>query len=160
MSLEAEFRSAVKQHLEPLRYDLVAVLEQIIAYDYPAEVVLLAFQIFSESFTNGFPVRAFFLDSSNSEFFVERDGKADYPSPVDPGLLEINYVYSSEFEAPYLEHFESIDPYTLAGLELIDWFADCWKAAGGNQFSRMATIEIHDDLDYYDLVEGVWKTDD
>jgi hypothetical protein len=78
---------------------LVAVLRQLVEHEYPKEVVSIDFEVFTYGFTEGFPVRAFFMDSTNSEYFVAIDGSYRYPSPVDPDLLHIKRVCwtSSDF---------------------------------------------------------------
>lgn len=158
VSVEAEFRSAVNRHLKPLRNDLILVLEKLIAHNYPAEVELLAFEVFSDCFWQNFPVRVFFMDSSNNEFFIEKDGEAAYPSPVDPGLLDIKYVYPRELEESFGQRDATLDVCSAAATELIAWFIGCWKAAGGERFTRKATIAIHDHPDYYDLMEDSWRS--
>ena len=156
MSLEEEFRSEVRKHLEPLGKELLVLLPQLIRHEYPNEVVALAFEVFSDGFTSGFPVRVFFLDEDNSEFFIYENGEAQYPSPIDPGLLDIEQVYPDELEERFSSQDEDLDTFTVAGLELVDWFAKCWNQAGGSEFHRIALIGIHDDTKVLDLKKGVW----
>jgi hypothetical protein len=156
MSLEKEFRSEVRKHLEPLAKELTPLLSQLIAYEYPKEVEALIFEVFYSGFTSGFPVRVFFIDGEDSEFFVYENGEAQYPSPIDPGLLKIEKVFSKELEQQFTSRDEQLDTFTEASLELIDWFSKCWREAGGSEFSRVALIMIHDDTQVYDLKTGVW----
>jgi hypothetical protein len=156
MSLESEFRSEVRKHLEPLAKNLVPLLSQLIRHKYPKEVEALVFEVFSDGFTSGFPARVFFMDGENSEFFIYENGEAQYPSPIDPDLLDIEQVYPDELEERFSSQDEDLDTFTLAGLELIDWFAKCWNQAGGNEFPRTALITIHDDTEVLDLKTGVW----
>ncbi len=159
MSIETEFKSEVRTHLERLTDDLLPVLTQLVTYDFPGEVAAIAFEVFYDGFTRGFPVRAFFVDEDNSEFFVFDGDVAHYPSPVDPGLLNIEQVYPKALEKKYGSDDESFDIYTLASMELIDWFSDCWSKAGGKDFSRAAIISIHDDTQVFDLKTGAWLGD-
>jgi hypothetical protein len=156
MSLENEFRSEVRPYLEKLTNELVPLLSQLVTYDYPKEVEALVFEVFYSGFTRGFPVRVFFVDDEDSEFFVYENGEAQYPSPVDPGLLKIKQVYPYELEEQFSSRDEELDTYTQASVELIDWFAKCWNQAGGKHFSRTALITIHDDTKVLDLRTGVW----
>lgn len=158
MSIESKFRSEVRTHLQNFTNDLVPVLTQLVNYDFPREVAAIAFEVFYDGFTRGFPVRAFFVDEDNSEFFVFDGDQASYPSPVDPGLLNIEQVYPETFENKYSQ-YEQLDTYTLASLELIDWFTGCWNNAGGKHFSRVAVISIHDDTQVFDLKTEVWLGD-
>jgi hypothetical protein len=158
MSIENEFRSEVRPHLERLTNDLVPILTQLVNYDFPREVVAIAFEVFYDGFTSGFPVRAFFVDEDNSEFFVFDGDEANYPSPVDPGLLDIEQVYPEALDEKYSRDDE-FDIYTLASMELIDWFSGCWSKAGGKLFSRAAIISIHDDTQVFDLKTEVWFGD-
>ena len=155
---EAEFQRRVRQALEQHEENLVPVLRQIIEYDYPPEVASVDFEVFVDGFTQGFPVRAFFMDESNSEFFVLKDGEAIYPSPVDPGLLDISRVYDDSLEEQLLAARSDADSYTLVGQALIPWFAYCWATAGGAGFLRRSGINLHDDLAVFDLVQQEWRS--
>jgi hypothetical protein len=86
MSLDKEFRSEVRRHLEPLTRDLVPLLTQLITYEFPKEVAALTFEVFYSEFANGFPVRVFFVDDEDSEFFVYENGEAQYPSFPNAGF--------------------------------------------------------------------------
>ena len=98
MNIEQEFREKVAEHLENLSEDLKPILKELIEFDYPKEVNTLAFEVFVDGFSSGLPVRAFFMDDDNSEHFIYVNGKAEYPSPVDPSLLKIEHVYPYELE--------------------------------------------------------------
>jgi hypothetical protein len=157
MSIEQEFKEQVIEHLEKLSDHLKPVLKELIEYDYPDEVDTLAFEIFVDGFSSEFPVRAFFMDKDNSEHFIYIDGKAEYPSPVDPDLLKIDQVYPYELEEEYTNKDESLDPWQIATNELIEWFSKCWQAAGGKTFKLKANIAPHDSNHAFDLVEGKWQ---
>ena len=79
----------------------IPVLKELIDYEYPKEVLALEFEMFINCFTSGFPVRAFFMDKNNAEHFIFTEGKAEYLSPVDPGLLDIDCIYPYEIEEEY-----------------------------------------------------------
>jgi hypothetical protein len=158
--LPSRFTGAVTQALQPLGTSLVEALRQLVAHNYPKEVVSVDFVVFSDGFTRGFPVRAFFLDETNTEHFVPIAGRLEHPSAVDPGLLQIDRVYDNSLEASFLEEDDDLDVYTLAAEALIPWFAECWRSAGGPAFDRSATITIHDDHRVFDLVESAWVEPD
>lgn len=157
MSIEQEFREKVANYLNRLSADIKPVLETLIEYEYPEEVVSLEFEVFADGFTQEFPVRAFFMDSNNSEHFVVVDGKAEYPSPVDPDLLRIDYVYPYEFENEYIEKDSTFDPWSIATNELIEWFSKCWLAAGGEDFKLNSSIAAHDSHHVFNLKESRWQ---
>ncbi len=159
MSIENEFRSEVRGHLEKLTAEMVPVLATLVAYEFPEEVAALVFEVFPGGFTYRFPVRTFFLDEDNSEFFVYEGDKAAYPSPVDPDLLDIERVYPDELPARYLAAAQDMDTQTLAGVELIDWFSKCWDEAGGGHFSRLAIILMHEDIKVFDLKNHAWLSE-
>ena len=154
---QLEFQRRVVEALEPHSTALVGVLKQLVAHDYPADVVSLDFEVFPESFTSGFPVRAFFMDEDNSEFFVYEGGEAQYPSPVDPDLLDLPCVYGDDAAEELLAVDPDADDLTLAGEALVPWFNRCWLDAGGAVFTRSATISLHDDPRFFDLVEQGWQ---
>lgn len=120
-------------------------------------MVSLEFEIFADGFIQGFPVRAFFMDAGNSEHFVYVNGEAQYPSPVEPELLEIEHVYPYELEEKYVNEDEDFDPWSIAIDELIQWFSECWKEMGGESFQLKANIASHDNDEVYNLVEGKWE---
>jgi len=157
MSIEQEFKEQVIEHLEKLSDDLKPVLKELIGYDYPEEIDTLAFEIFVDGFSSEFPVRAFFMDKDNSEHFIYIDGKAEYPSPVDPDLLKIDQVYPYELEEEYTIKDESLDPWQIATNTLIEWFSKCWLASGGKAFKLKANIAPHDSNHEFDLVESKWQ---
>lgn len=157
MSIEQEFREKVQEHLDKLILDIKPVLKELIEYNYPKEVVSLEFEIFSDGFTQRFPVRAFFMDSNDSEHFVYVNGEAQYPSPVDPELLDIEYVYPYELEEKYINQDEDFDPWSIAIDELIQWFSECWKEMGGESFKLKANIAPHDNDQAYNLIESKWE---
>ena len=152
----ARFQAGVVRHLEPLSSQLVPVLKRLVAYPFAAQVHHLDFEVFCDGFTAGFPVRAFFMDADNCEYFVCVEGKARYPCDVDPELLKIGKVYSREFEEEFTRQDVDLDCFTLAGEALIPWFGQCWTAAGGQLFDRGACIVLHDDSRRYDLLRQKW----
>lgn len=157
MSIEQEFREKFQEHLDKLSLDIKLVLKELIEYSYPKEVVSLDFEIFADGFTQGFPVRAFFMDSSNAEHFIYVDGQAKYPSPVDPELLDIEHVYPYEFEEQYTSQDDEFEPWGIATDELIKWFSECWKEMGGESFQLKANIAHHDNDQAYNLIESKWE---
>ncbi len=157
MSIEQDFKEQVAAHLDKLSPDFECVLNKLIDFDYPKEVVSLEFEVFVDGFTQEFPVRAFFMDKDNSEHFVYIDGKAEYPSPVDPGLLEIDGVYSEELEEEYTSKDDSLDPWDIATKELIQWFSKCWLASGGAKFRLKANIAPHDSNHEFNLINCKWQ---
>ena len=159
MNIEQEFSAKVQEYLQELTASIKPILKELIEYDYPKEVVSLEFEVSTDEFTQGFPVRAFFIDANNSEHFVYVDGKAQYPSPVavDPELLEIDYVYPYEFEEKYSDHDEILSVHDVATDEIIKWFSSCWREVGGKFFRLKASIAPHDNDEVCNLVEGKWE---
>ena len=155
--LADEFRSMLHNGLRPLEDPLIAVLRQLVEHDYPPEVVAIDFEVFSDRWSEGFPARAFFMNESNSEHFIYVDGKAEYPSPVDPALLDVPYVIPPEYEGSVFERDPDLDTFTLGAQEFIPWFAACWKKAGGANFRRRATIAEHDHDREFNLVTDQWQ---
>lgn len=157
MSIEQDFKDKVNVCLEQYRGDLKPILRQLIEYDYPKEVAALEFEIFVDQFSSGFPVRAFFMNEHNSEHFIYVNGKAEYPSPVDPGLLKIQHVYPYELEEEFTSKDETLDLWHIATNELITWFFNCWQSAGGEKFQLKANIAPHDSNHGFNLIEGKWE---
>ena len=156
MDKEVRFREGVKAYLSALNGDIEKVLSKLLKYDYPSAVKSIDFEIFVDGYSDEFPVRAFFMDEDNSEYFIYKNGKAEYPSPVDPGLLNIPYVYPQEFEDEFTDDDENFDPWSLATEEFISWFSERWLAVGGAFFKLSATIAPHDTMHVFDLVKSQW----
>ena len=154
---ELLFRQAVREHLVQLDLPLTAVLRSLISYRYPPEVFALSFEVFSDSFTSQFPARAFFMDRSNCEYFVYEDGKATYPSPVEPELLAVERIYPEEVEERALLANPDLDARDIATAEFVAWFAACWERAGGSTFPLVATIAQHDSSREFNLVTMQWQ---
>jgi len=158
MSIESEFREKVSVSLNALTDDLTSVLKKLVEHDYPTEVDSLSFEVCHQSFTTGFPVRVFFMDDGYSEHFIITDGKPINPSPVDPGLLNIDYVYPLELEKEFERRDEDFDCWEIAVHELIEWFSICWLSAGGSAFKLKANIAPHDSIHEFDLMHREWQT--
>jgi hypothetical protein len=151
-----EFRTLLRTGLQRLEEPLIAVLRQLLVYKYPPEIVAISFEVFSDSWSQGFPARAFFLDETNSEFFVYVNGDAKYPSPVDPELLDVPFVITPEDEDRIIECNPDLDTYSVGAEEFISWFIDCWNKAGGASFQLHASIAEHDSGRQFNLVSGKW----
>ncbi|PKO66978.1 MAG: hypothetical protein CVU22_13650 [Betaproteobacteria bacterium HGW-Betaproteobacteria-16] len=156
MTPEQKFRTTVRSHLDALSEQLVPVLKRLIAHRYPKEVFALCFEIFPDSFTSQFPIRAFFMDRENCEHFEYVDGIAEYPSPVDPELLAIDAVYPEDLEVAF-EEDGGLDLWRLASEEAAVWLYDCWKKAGGSSFALEATVADHNSSVELNLKSGKWQ---
>lgn len=156
-SAEQIFRQAVQSSLASLDARLEAALRALVQHQYPPEVFALTFEVFSDGFTSGFPVRAFFMDRSNTEHFVWEEGKAQYPSPVDPGLIDIDHVYPEALEEQLEQSAPDADPWEIAFQELVAWFARHWQRAGGAGFPLVATLAAHDASEEFNLKSGDWQ---
>jgi len=152
-----EFRAEVKRHLSGFENRLVGALKSLITHQYPPEVFSLSFEVFSDSFTSQFPARAFFMDRENCEHFIYVDGKAEYPSPIDPQLLEVDGIFPEELEEQFDEANPDGDAWSLSASEFIAWFHTCWLKAGGEKFALSATIGEHDSDNEFNLKTGMWQ---
>ncbi|CAN7265887.1 hypothetical protein LJR168_003601 [Pseudoxanthomonas sp. LjRoot168] len=151
---EQTFQLQVRSSLSQLDTLLIPVLSSLVTHKYPDQVVALDFEIFSDGFTSEFPVRAFFLDEKNCEFFVYVDGQATYPSPVDSALINIDCVYPADLEDQLESESPDSDPWHIATTELLDWFFSCWQKVGGQGFPLAATIAHHDSTSELNLITG------
>jgi hypothetical protein len=155
--LTEEFRSKLLEGLHPLQTSLIVALKQIIDHPYPPEVFAVAFEVFPDTWSRGFPARAFFLDGSNNEHFIYVNGEATYPSPIDPGILDVPHIITSEYENSILDRDPTLDTFSVGADEFIAWFAVCWAKAGGTKFPLHATIADHDSERELNLRSGQWQ---
>ena len=151
------FRQGVQEGLAKLDSQIEGLLRSLVSHEYPPEVFALSFEVFSDGFTSGFPVRAFFMDRSNTEHFLWEGKQAKYPSPVDPGLLDVNHVYAEELEEELEKTSPESDSWGIATEELIHWFAAHWQRVGGANFPLVATIATHDSSEEFNLKSGRWQ---
>ena len=156
MSAQKEFEREVDTHLQRLNDDIEDVLRQLIEQDYPEAVKGLAFEVFPDSFTSEFPVKVFFMDKYNAQYFVFDQGKPEVPSDVPPELLDIDEVYPYELEDEYELKADDFDPWDVATHALIQWFSTRWQAAGGDKFALNACITPTDTMDDFNLKTGHW----
>lgn len=159
-AIAQEFRQAVIAHLQPLTGDLIKVLRQLIGHNYPKEVFVISFEIFSDDFTHRFPVHTRFMDADNNEYFIfDERGRGKYPAPegFDAGLLNVGRVYPEGLEQQFQDREPTLDPWDLATRGLVEWFSKCWLEAGGKQFERHAVIGNHDDTSEFNLMTQTWQ---
>jgi hypothetical protein len=152
-----EFKAAIREGLRVYEDSLIAMLRLVVTHNYPSDIVAVDFEVFPDSWSHGFPARAFFLDESNSEHFIYVDGEARYPSAVDPGLLNVPYIITREREESFCRRNPGLDTFTLGTEEFIPWFAGCWRQAGGLTFALRATIADHDSDREFNLLTNEWQ---
>lgn len=152
-----EFKSAIREGLRVHEDSLIAVLRLVVTHNYPSEVVAVDFEVFPDTWSQGFPARAFFLDKSNSEYFIYVGAEARYPSAIDPALLKVPYIITRECEESFFRRNPDLDTFTLGTEEFIPWFAACWKQAGGLKFTLRATIADHDSDREFNLLTNKWQ---
>ncbi len=155
-----EFQQMVMTHLKLLTPDLVAVLKRLIEHEYPKEVFLISFDVFSDKFASSFPVKTHFMDAEGNEYFIsDEQGQKRSPIPegLSVGLLEIKEVYPKGLEGQFEDRAPEIDCRDLATRILIGWFAYCWTKAGGLSFKRQVIISNYDDNKGYNLMTYNWQ---
>ncbi|MEZ6038688.1 MAG: hypothetical protein R3F29_14495 [Planctomycetota bacterium] len=152
---EAEFQLQVLQALDRQTSCMVTVLRQVIGHDYPDQVAAVAFEVFSDGFQEGFPVRMYLMDKDDLYVEQDRSGGRRW-MPVNPGLLQIDRVYGPELPESLHAVLPDADDWGLATDSLIRWFGKCWIAAGGLAFRRRAWIQHHDSIFRFDLAKQDW----
>ena len=77
--------------------------------------------------------------------------------PVASNIIDIDHVYTKEFQDRFREFEEEWDYLEAAAEELISWFSCRWVNAGGKNFTLKATIAPHDDIREFNLVSSKWE---
>ena len=127
------------QHLRLLTDRCVGELRTIINGSHPPKTYLLMFVYDSMQFGREFPVMLWRFDRAGREF-SNRRLLADEEGTVPEEILS---RYESEDITP--------DPYRITARLFVEWFADCWRDAGGASCTFPAYLKHHDDTTSYDL---------
>ena len=149
---EQQFVEGVRQYLNALHTPLLAELRQLIALPLPDDLAVLSFEVFSDGFTDRFPVVAYPMDSEASQLNWPELGEGDE-------LLKGAVTYPESFEESFKVRGRfPFDAWSLATHNaLIPWFAQVWLEAGGGAFPIPATIGHHDGAEEFNLQTGEWQ---
>ena len=139
----------VRTELESLTGALETELTILLASPQPEETYLLDFEVHSDGFHDEFPVMMFPMDK----------GVGQIGSPTPLLLHARSTVPAALLDAPEYEA-AGIDTRSVAFGEFVDWFAACWKRAGGNTCPYPAYICHHDDIRSFELKRGEWINDE
>jgi hypothetical protein len=140
---EIECRETIKQHLNSVSEALVPVLRRIIGSESTAVAAALRFEFESPHFDDSFPVMYWFVD------------QAGYPISVHevlPALTQTipeSVIYDPKYE------IMGLDTWAITSELFRDWFADCWKQAGGTAFPIPALLAHHDSSYAFDLTRRI-----
>lgn len=148
MRVQDQLKDAVRAELAPLTGGVSAAIGKLTTFAYPPAVTRLDFEIFPDS---GFPVRVFFMDADNCEYFTFVEGRATYPSPIAPELFELDHAAAKTLVNTFLDMDEGLPVYEIIAETIIAWFAECWKASASAAFALDAAIALHDSRDSFDL---------
>jgi glutamate/tyrosine decarboxylase-like PLP-dependent enzyme len=160
LSLKAEWQMLVERYFDKLREPLVAELKAIMARPYHPDVAIIDFEV-SYPYGVGADLGVKLYTLGRDGWLVcAEDGEGFSGSQA---LLEpIREVIPADAMTP--ERFQALndaleDTYEVTGKYLIDWFADCWLAAGGADCPLPAFVGFADDEESLDLKRQRWVED-
>lgn len=160
LSLKGEWQMIVERHFGAHRQALVAELRAIATRSYHPDVAILDFEV-SYPFGIG-------AELGVKLFTLGRDGwlvcaeAGDGFSGSQALLADVPEVIPAAAMAP--ERFQALnealeDTYELTGKALLDWFAGCWREAGGDLGRLPAFVGFADDEESLDLRTQNWVED-
>ena len=138
--LEIECRAILAQHLNSVTAQLILVLQRIIGSELPEAAASLRFEYESPHFDDGFPVMYWFND------------KRGFPISVQEVLPDIDHTIPESVIYDPRYELAGLNTWALASELFVDWFADCWRDAGGLYFRLPACLAHHDSLYAFDLI--------
>jgi hypothetical protein len=144
--IDQQYKAIIRGHLEQLREKLVVALSEIASAEQPADMYLLDFEAQPGGFSDEFPVVYFPMDRYLTQLELGKPLLPEIHSTIPEAILEHN-----NFEAA------GVDTWDVAFKVLAEWFAECWKQAGGLNCQYPAYICKHDSIgDSYDLRANRW----
>jgi hypothetical protein len=150
------YKRWIRSLLDRLSPALEQQLRTILSAHFHPRVVLLDTEVFPDGLRDGIPMRMFQIDAHNSEVF--HDDPA-YLLPSSIGILEEIAEVIPHGESDRQQRYEGagVDTIQIELATLLEWFAACWVAAGGQQCPVPAYVCYHDDRESFDLRQLKWE---
>lgn len=151
------YKRWIRGLLDRLSPALEGQLRTILSARLHPRVVLLDTEVFPDGLRDGIPMRMFQIDARNGEVF--HDDPA-YLLPSSIGILDEIAEVIPHGEADRQQRYEEagVDTTQVASTTLLEWFAACWVAAGGQQCPVPAYVCYHDDRESFDLRQLKWES--
>jgi len=146
-SMTEAFRDFLRIQLRPLTGPVLQELEGILSQANDLVAASLEVVVQTGDLQAGLPVTVTCLDEERV--------------PLPGGTFPLDAVIGPVVppaQAAMLDRFSDAGVETLeVGLQvLIEWFADCWQAAGGRDLPVPASLYIPDDIEFFDLKQLSW----
>ncbi len=150
------YKRWIRSQLDRLSPALEQQLRTILSARFHPRVVLLDTEVFPDGLRYGIPMRMFQIDAHNCEVF--HDDPA-YLLPSSIGILEEIPEVIPHAESDRQQRYEEagVDTSQIESATLLEWFAACWVAAGGQQCPLPAYVCYHDDRESFDLRHLKWE---
>lgn len=161
LSLKAEWQLLVERYFDKLRAPMIAELQAIMQRPYHPDVALLDFEV-SYPYGVGADLGVKLYTLGRDGWLVCAEDGGQGFSGSQALLPDVNPVVPTDAMTP--ERFQALndaleDTYEVTGKYLIDWFADCWQAAGGADAKLPAFVGFADDEESLDLKRQKWVED-
>ena len=161
LSLKAEWQFLVERYFDKLRAPMIAELQAIMQRAYHPDVALLDFEV-SYPYGVGADLGVKLYTLGRDGWLVCAEDGGQGFSGSQALLPDVNPVVPTDAMTP--ERFQALndaleDTYEVTGKYLIDWFADCWQAAGGQASKLPAFVGFADDEESLDLKRQKWVED-
>lgn len=149
-----DYKTFVRQWLERLSPPVIAQLKTLKSCRFHPRVGKLKVIVFPAGLAGRLPVKTFLVDGCNNQVL---HGNGTFPM----GLVEDveHVVPPDEAEVTARCNEAGVETVEVELQTLIEWFADCWVAAGGSDFPLPAYIGVRGDIESFDLKRRQWAPD-
>lgn len=142
------FSAFLNERLGTLRFATVAAIRSLISQTPPSDVASLGFAVLDNP-TEQFPIAVFASDQNGMPLTRENSSYIKEISTAF-GSLPPLYAENEEDQFTVWETIDEGDPVhtieqPMDGWEeaiFVPWFSECWRRAGGADFTRPAIIEV------------------
>lgn len=150
------YKQWIRRMLERFSPALTIQLRTILSHRFHPRIVLLDTEVFPGGLGEGIPMRMFLIDEHNGETF--HDDPA-YFLPSSIGMLEEITAVIPRHEADRQQRYQDagVDTMEMEMAALVEWFAERWIRAGGQQCKLPAYICYHDGRESFDLKQMRWE---
>jgi hypothetical protein len=137
---EQDFARIYKEHLERYSEFLIKELNWMLEQPLRSDVTEIYVEVFPDEGGDGLVSIGMYFEGKNKK--VDRTDKSFFPGRY-LGIAE----YANDLPLIDIEEYKKKFPVVDVTVELVkQWFASCWKEAGGENYKLPVTLAGHEDF--------------